>query len=397
MTDRPKRKASVALREFDIEQVLDTSCAEDLEVWAALVCEAEQSTISRYIKIENASQSRFNGEYSLYPGVDGKPEWRKEVPGDEPISLHRRKHFWCLATRNRREVYTLEASEALGTELWPASTGDWCRGRRKRLPGMSCSQVLKKKGTCLTDIGGRSLRIFYQDFEIATKEHVSKNTAYRLKLDGTAVLLDIGAHVGVVSLKALQLGAKQVICVEPAFNSYVLLRRNLAPEVNDGKAIILHRALGATSDSVARLWRHNAGSGKEFFNMTDSCPTSLLARSHSGQPEYCSTTSMTDLLETYQPTHIKIDCEGSENLLQTAVPEALKNVRAIYGEYDAKHHPEVSEQVAFHDFLNRCGFEVDWPDKMATERRADGVLVFAKRPGRAAANTGMRFTARRAN
>ena len=56
----------------------------------------------------------------------------------------------------------------------------------------------------------------------------------------------------------------------------------------------------------------------------------------------------------------------------------------------------VSEQKAYHEFLIRCGFEVDWPDKMATALNADGKQDFARRSGRAAANTGMRFTALRA-
>jgi FkbM family methyltransferase len=378
----------------DIGQILDCNDELDAEAWLELLLQLKHAQVPRRIVIENASKADFNGEYNLYPTSNRSPEWAREVPDGGRVYLYRKKKGWCLGFKQGRISYSLEASKRLKTDHWPASTHDWCRGRGTSRPTMSSSQLLKRKLCHLDSIGKRSFRIFYMDLDIL-KEHKSRRTKYKLDLDDTAVFLDIGAHAGVVSLKALQLGVQQVICVEPSFFSFVLLHRNLAPEVREGKAVILHRALGQTSDTVGRLWRHKGGDGQEFFNMTDTCATSQLARPHSGQPEYCLTISMTELLVTYRPTDVKLDCEGSENLLQTASPEALVTVKNIYGEYDAKHHPLVTEQKAFNDFLERCGFQVEWLDKMDSTVNPDGEQVFAKRLGFAAKNTGMMFIARR--
>jgi FkbM family methyltransferase len=73
----------------------------------------------------------------------------------------------------------------------------------------------------------------------------------QLKLGDT--VLDIGANIGLFALQALKVGARQVVCVEPAPGNLAALRWNLASGISCGKVLIV--AKGAWDVAGAMLMR----------------------------------------------------------------------------------------------------------------------------------------------
>ena len=64
------------------------------------------------------------------------------------------------------------------------------------------------------------------------------------------VVLDVGAHVGVFTAKALDLGAGQVIAVEPDPANVECLRRNFAKEIASGRVAVLAEAAWNKSETL---------------------------------------------------------------------------------------------------------------------------------------------------
>ena len=78
-------------------------------------------------------------------------------------------------------------------------------------------------------------------------EHRKVGGHYRLdkiKLGVGDVFLDIGAHVGITALTALELGVGRVVAVEPVPSTAVYLRKNLSDAIADGRATVVQSPLG---------------------------------------------------------------------------------------------------------------------------------------------------------
>jgi len=67
------------------------------------------------------------------------------------------------------------------------------------------------------------------------------------------LVIDYGAHLGVWTRAALELGAKQVVAFEPAPAFHECYRRNLETEIAAGKVVLLDAPLPTIDDAVARL------------------------------------------------------------------------------------------------------------------------------------------------
>lgn len=57
------------------------------------------------------------------------------------------------------------------------------------------------------------------------------------------IVFDCGASVGVFTRKALKLGAKKVVAVEPAPESLECLRRNFESEIRDGRVVVVPKGV----------------------------------------------------------------------------------------------------------------------------------------------------------
>ena len=78
------------------------------------------------------------------------------------------------------------------------------------------------------------------------------------------VVLDCGANVGVYTRHALQKGAKLVVAIEPAPESLECLRRNLAPQIADGRVVVYPKGVWNRDEelplSAGSQWASTASS-----------------------------------------------------------------------------------------------------------------------------------------
>jgi FkbM family methyltransferase len=197
----------------------------------------------------------------------------------------------------------------------------------------------------------RLIDIFKSDKSyLLDKEHNVQGTCYRLQTLGLTsedVFLDIGAHVGVVSLAALRYNVSKVVAVEPAYWTYKCLARNLEDFTANGRAIILNKAL---THEGARYVALHISKTRQYFNSAYSGRKNASLE----QPQYAAPVNMRELVREFQPTVIKIDCEGSENFVVDAMDEpAWANVRIIIGEYDFKHQPATDAYFKFRQAIDR--------------------------------------------
>lgn len=78
------------------------------------------------------------------------------------------------------------------------------------------------------------------------------------------IVLDCGAHVGVYSRKALSAGAKLVVAIEPSADAVECLRRNLAGEVAEGRAIIYPKGVWDHEGALTLFDNGNAAAANSF-------------------------------------------------------------------------------------------------------------------------------------
>lgn len=133
-----------------------------------------------------------------------------------------------------------------------------------------------------------------------------------------AYVLDIGAHIGTFSAKALELGAKSVVAVEPELGSFSVLRAVLGRR----KHVTLINAAVGVNPGIAYLSVPRTG------NSTSASTVFQLKGRHELEVKQLAFKA---LLKQYRPTLLKVDCEGAELdfLDGNKLP---KHVRVVTGE-----------------------------------------------------------------
>lgn len=125
------------------------------------------------------------------------------------------------------------------------------------------------------------------------------------------VFLDIGANIGAVSRWALDQGASKVISVEPEPNNLELLR------VNARGAKIIPAAVVSKPKGKIPL----------YLSTTGKNPGNTSTMPFKGRTiVQVKAVGFMDLLETYRPEVLKIDCEGAEYEFLMALPSFVKQV-----------------------------------------------------------------------
>lgn len=154
--------------------------------------------------------------------------------------------------------------------------------------------------------------------------------AEELNLTQDSVVVDIGAHVGVVSMTLAQQFGCKVYAYEPEFNNYLRLEKNI--EANGLSELIDINLLAVTKDG--RLVKiatnsNNSGGGDIYSDHGVDVHSITL----SGILDYVG--GHIDLL--------KIDCEGAEfEILKDA---DLSKIKAIRGEFHGPEAPTLLELV----------------------------------------------------
>lgn len=78
------------------------------------------------------------------------------------------------------------------------------------------------------------------------------------------IVLDCGAHVGVFTRRALDLGASLVVAIEPAPENLECLRRNFAQEVRQGRVIVYPRGVWDKEDILVLKTVKGNSAGDSF-------------------------------------------------------------------------------------------------------------------------------------
>lgn len=91
-----------------------------------------------------------------------------------------------------------------------------------------------------------------QDDQVWHEVHTTNCYRLPVRCDGWRVL-DVGAHVGLFALECLKRGAERVVCVEPFRPNNDLLRANLAPWAESGRASIVDAAVAAPGVATVRV------------------------------------------------------------------------------------------------------------------------------------------------
>lgn len=152
------------------------------------------------------------------------------------------------------------------------------------------------------------------------------------------IVLDCGANVGTFTRKALTMGAKTVVAIEPAPENIEVLRRTFASEIKDGRVIVYTKGVWDKDDWLT-LHVDHTNSAADSFVMHPKDATPL------GQK--LPLTTMDKLVaELKLPTvnFIKMDIEGAET-------RALIGGRGTISQHHPRlamsvyHQPDHAEQV----------------------------------------------------
>ena len=150
-------------------------------------------------------------------------------------------------------------------------------------------------------------------FEHLLEENV-RHDVYKLDLRSDDTLLDIGACIGTFSIPA-STKVKRVISFEPEVSNYLQLEENIA--INHRENIrVYQRAVVGNNDTTRILWINRSKQYNNFGRHSFYPNKSLVSDrilTDSKVPVTVDCININSVLATFNPTVIKLDCEGSEN------------------------------------------------------------------------------------
>jgi len=162
-------------------------------------------------------------------------------------------------------------------------------------------------------------------------------------------VLDLGAHIGAFTVRALAAGASEVLAVEPMPSNIELFKLN----VGDDHRVRLQEG-AVTSGLVGRERLYVA---KEIE--TDS-HTMLPIRGR--ESIEVDTWSLAELCEEIYPTFVKVDVEGAEYDLD--IPDSITpSVQRLFIEWHFKRKWHYDRAQQLRDQLLRQGFSTAWESR----------------------------------
>lgn len=211
------------------------------------------------------------------------------------------------------------------------------------------------------------LREFTQDFTVL--QEVYFENEYRLpdRFPPQAVVLDIGAHIGIFALACLDRGAERIECYEPETENFKLLRQNAEPY---RQRIRVHQAA---------VWRSDKVEQARLCTLPGAATASHTMATEQG--DVVPTVTLDHVLQRLGEVHLcKMDCEGSEYpILYTS--RELRRIANLVGEIHHYVRWEGSPIPCTPEGVERClrsrGFEVE----IVAHNRAPQLLswFFARR------------------
>ena len=178
------------------------------------------------------------------------------------------------------------------------------------------------------------------------------------------VLLDVGAHIGVVTTRFARKVAR-VVAVEPDPDNLALLKRNTALFPN---VTVVGAAVGLMTGNGV-LYR-NLGRGR--------CMHSLVAiRGRNAEP--CRTISFQHLLTESVPTLLKMDIEGYEYTLAPVLAQLPGSVRMIATEFHiTRQQWRLKDGPALHAAYVAQGFKAVKPPDFGRNAFGGATAVYQR-------------------
>lgn len=153
-------------------------------------------------------------------------------------------------------------------------------------------------------------------------------------------VIDIGAHVGSLSLFMAKLGVDRILAIEPIKENIEMLRSNIEANQLEDRITILPIAVDSTSGDIF-LARETFDTSGQYSKYNSSG----IVR------EKCESKSFTDILKSFSHVdYLKIDIEGAEFEILPPLPEIatlLERVRFL--------------DLDIHDPTNPDYFRLEWP------------------------------------
>jgi FkbM family methyltransferase len=171
-----------------------------------------------------------------------------------------------------------------------------------------------------------------------------------------ATVIDLGANIGVVSLRAAALGAARVFAYEPEPSNYELLTRNVAG--NRFQSVIRTFDVACT-DQESSVKLHLSSANVAGHSMYGGSGESIAVQS----------TTLARILETHAIATcdlLKIDVEGSEfPILYTLPTELFSRIKRIYLECHpsatARHNgADLTKYLEQQGYAVEVGKSADW-------------------------------------
>jgi len=143
-----------------------------------------------------------------------------------------------------------------------------------------------------------------------------------VNLNKDSIVIDIGAHVGVVSMTIAKLYGCRVEAYEPANKNYTRLVENI--RINNLEGLVIPHNLAVTS----------SGGMVEVGGPDDNSGGFTIYRSIYKNSVFIPVDSVTlaDIVDGREIDLLKIDCEGAEHEIFLDL-EPLKHIKAIRGEF----------------------------------------------------------------
>ena len=231
-------------------------------------------------------------------------------------------------------------------------------------------RIDSQHGIALYDVGaGRTLWArastdsteWLLGYLLVDHNQLRQNTSYVRPGD---VVIDCGAHIGVMSQAALEAGASRVIAVEPDPLNRECLRRNLAPYSAAGRVTFVDKGVWSSETSLTlQMSEGNSGGHSAAVPVHDS----------NGHEETIAVTTIDRIVQTLNVPRvdfIKMDIEGAER-------EALKGAMGTLRRFrprlmlDSYHRPD--DMQAFRSIIQ--GVEPRYAYSCAFCEIAHGMLV----------------------
>lgn len=170
------------------------------------------------------------------------------------------------------------------------------------------AQVIRRDGAMeLIASPWGELWIMQRDHAAVIEEFVEQmHDGYRLegRIRQGDVVVDCGANVGVVTRRALQLGASKVVAVDPGPQPLACLRRTFAAEIAEGRVVIYPKGVWDRDDELT------LSTGDEMASTANSV---ALDRGSKGVKVQLTTIDkMVTELGLSKVDFIKMDIEGAE-------------------------------------------------------------------------------------